>query len=158
MKKIFLPLTCMVIFSLFACNNGGKKAGSTGKTDTITSKMDSLENDVNEGHIGGMQKLGKLQAMQTELERIVDSIEKLPAKARNAMAPFREKVNKVIDELKSARQGMDKWMDEYNMDSALTNANERMKYLAEEKLKVANIQESIVGGIQKADSLIRSKF
>ena len=96
--------------------------------------------------------------MQAQLERIVDSIEKLPAKAKQALLPYRDKVNKVIDELKSAGEGMNKWMNEYNMDSALNNANERMKYLDEEKRKVSSIKENILNGIQKADSLIKAKF
>jgi len=49
-------------------------------------------------------------------------------------------------------------MNEYNMDSALNNANERMKYLDEEKRKVSSIKENILNGIQKADSLIKAKF
>jgi len=158
MKKIFIPLAILIIVSLSACNNKDKKTTTDNKADTIRSKMDSLESDVNEGHMGGMEKMGRLKAMQAQLERIVDSIEKLPAKAKQALLPYRDKVNKVIDELKSAGEGMNKWMNEYNMDSALNNANERMKYLDEEKRKVSSIKENILNGIQKADSLIKAKF
>ncbi|MBK5273326.1 MAG: viral A-type inclusion protein, partial [Bacteroidia bacterium] len=51
-----------------------------------------------------------------------------------------------------------KWMDEFNMDSAINNLDERIKYLADEKLKVTTVKESILNSLQKADSLIREKI
>jgi len=53
---------------------------------------------------------------------------------------------------------MDKWMTEYDMDSAINNMEQRIKYLTDEKMKVGKMKEAILGGLQKADSLLREKF
>jgi len=53
---------------------------------------------------------------------------------------------------------MENWMDEFNMDSAVNNVEQRIKYLSEEKLKVSNVKENILTSLQKADSLIKQKF
>jgi hypothetical protein len=53
---------------------------------------------------------------------------------------------------------MDKWMDEFNMDSAANNLDQRLRYLAEEKLKVSTIKEGMLWTLHKADSLLKAKF
>jgi hypothetical protein len=53
---------------------------------------------------------------------------------------------------------MNKWMEEFNMDSALNNAEERIDYLGSEKLKVSKVKEAILGSLQKADSILKEKF
>lgn len=45
-----------------------------------------------------------------------------------------------------------------NMDSALNNAEQRIKYLTDEKLKVGKVKEAILGSLQKADSLLKEKL
>jgi Fe2+ or Zn2+ uptake regulation protein len=49
-------------------------------------------------------------------------------------------------------------MDEFNVDSAIDNAKERIKYLEEEKLKVTKVKEAILSSLQKADSLLKVKI
>ena len=49
-------------------------------------------------------------------------------------------------------------MRDMNLDSATDNLEQRIKYLTEEKLKAATIKAAINNSIQKADSLLRSKF
>ena len=63
-----------------------------------------------------------------------------------------------LRDLKAAKVGMENWMDEFNMDSAINNMEERMKYLRDEKLKVSNVKENILNSLQRADSLIRQKL
>jgi hypothetical protein len=53
---------------------------------------------------------------------------------------------------------MNKWMDEFNMDSAVNNMEQRIKYLTDEKMKVGKVKESILGSLHKADSLLKSKL
>jgi len=43
------------------------------------------------------------------------------------------------------------------MDSAKDNIEQRVKYLAEEKLKVTKVKEAVLGGLAKADSLLKAK-
>ncbi len=88
----------------------------------------------------------------------LDSIEKLPVKARQAAAPLKIKLDSLQKDLSYAEFAMNKWMNEFNMDSAINNAEERINYLQSEKLKVAKVKEAILGSLQKADSVLKEKF
>ena len=160
MKKFILPVVLFVIAGITACNNGDKKdtGGNTGKKEVPQTTTDSLMADIMDGHDAGMGRMGKLSTMQKEVQQVLDSIARLPAKAQQAIAPYKSKLSAVIGELKSSQSGMDKWMDEFNMDSAVNNTEQRIKYLTEEKLKVSGVKEAILGSLQKADSLLKAKF
>ncbi len=151
----------LLIFSLAfgfftACNSSGKKDNTS--TKVTKTLADSLEKEVMDGHNVGMAKYGKLTAKQNEALRLLDSITKLPAKAKEAAALLKIKLDELVEELRSAKSGMDKWMDEYNMDSAVNNIDQRIKYLTDEKIKVSKIKESILNSLQKADSLLKAKL
>jgi hypothetical protein len=156
MNKFSFAIIFLVFSFLTACNNADKKANTGDKVSKTLA--DSLENEVMDGHNVGMAKYGKLSAMQNEAQRLLDSIAKLPAKAREAMTPLKTKLDGLVEDLKTAKSDMDKWMDEYNMDSAVNNIEQRIKYLTEEKLKVSKVKESILNSLQKADSVLKSKF
>lgn len=156
MNKFKLVIIFLAIGFLTACNNGDKKA-NTGNKDPKTL-TDSLEDEVMDGHNVGMAKYGKLTAMQNEAQRLLDSIAKLPAKAREALTPLKTKLNGLVEDLSSAKSGMDKWMEEYNMDSAVNNIEQRIKYLTTEKIKVSEVKEAILNSLQKADSVLKAKF
>jgi hypothetical protein len=96
--------------------------------------------------------------MQKKVQEVLDSISKLPSKAKAATEPYKVKMEEVLQDLKSARAGMEKWMDEFNMDSAVNNMEQRIKYLTDEKLRVSKVKEDILSSLQKADSLIKAKL
>lgn len=156
MNKFSLVFLFLVFSFLTACNNTDKKANTGNKASKTLA--DSLENEVMDGHNVGMAKYGKLSAMQNEAQRLLDSIAKLPAKAREAVAPLKAKLDGLVEDLRSAKSNMDKWMDEYNMDSAVNNIAQRIKYLTEEKLKVSKVKEAILNSLQKADSILKARF
>ena len=167
MKKLFPLLIIKQIFyvlffvtAIIACNNPDNKKNGSGdvKKEAPKTQADSLMADVMEGHNAGMAKYGKLKAMQNELQRLIDSIGKLPSKAKTALSPYKAKMEAMLEDLKSAKSGMDKWMDEFNMDSTLNNMNQRIDYLLEEKLKVSKVKENMLHSLRKADSLIKEKF
>ena len=157
MKKILIPIAGLCFITLIACNNLDNK-----KDDKVTAvpktTADSLENEVMDGHNAAMAKYGKLQAMQNEAQHLLDSIAALPAKALQAAATLKTKLGDLVEDLKSAKANMDKWMDEYNMDSAKNDIEQRIKYLAEEKLKVNKIKDAILIGLQRADSVLKAKL
>jgi len=156
MPEFKLAIVFLAFGFLTACNNTDKKTND-GNKDSRTL-ADSLEHEVMDGHNVGMAKYGKLTAMQNEAQRLLDSIAKLPAKAREAMTPLKAKLDRLLEDLRSAKSGMDKWMEEYNMDSAVNNIEQRIKYLTSEKIKVSKVKESILNSLQKADSVLRAKF
>jgi hypothetical protein len=156
MNKFSSALLFLVVICINACDNNDKKIN--GSQEVSKTLVDSLEAEVMDGHNVGMAKYGKLTAMQNEAQRYLDSIATLPEKAQAAAAPLKSKLEGLINDLQSAKTGMDKWMEEYNMDSAVNNLEQRIKYLSEEKLKVSKVKESILNGLQKADSLLKAKL
>jgi hypothetical protein len=161
MKRIVNVSIWLAFIFFAACKNADKKKdagkGVIGK-ETPQTAADSLMEAVMDGHNAAMSKYGKLSAMQNEAQRLLDSIAKLPAKTRDAMTPLKTKLTGVVEDLESSKAAMDKWMDEYNMDSAVNNMEQRIRYLSEEKLKVSKVKESILNALKKADSLLKSKF
>jgi len=102
--------------------------------------------------------LGKVARAEQATKRLLDSIAKLPAKARQAAEPLKVKLDSLKSDLSYAEFAMNRWMDEFNMDSAIDNAKERARYLEEEKLKVTKVKEAILSSLQKADSLLKVKI
>jgi hypothetical protein len=160
MKKIFIAAFVACIFSLIACNNSDKKHEDHNghSTNTPKTQEDSLFADVMDGHDVGMAKMGKIRAIQAQVKKVLDSIATLPAKAKQAATPLKAKLDSVAADLSYAEMAMDKWMTEFNMDSAKDNIEQRIKYLADEKLKVGKVKEAILGGLEKADSVLKAKF
>jgi hypothetical protein len=156
MKKVFFILSAFLVMVIAACNNAGKKTG--GDNPAPMTKADSLEKDVLEGHDIAMPKSMKIPALQKETKRLIDSIGKLPAKAQESAAPYKAKLEGLLKDLDDAYLAMDKWMNEFNFDSAKDNIEQRIKYLADEKLRVGKVKEAVLGSLQKADSLLRAKF
>ena len=68
------------------------------------------------------------------------------------------KLDSLKSDLSYAEFAMNKWMDEFNVDSAIDDAKERIKYLEEERLKVTKVKEAILSSLQKADSLLKVKI
>ena len=154
MKSLFAILFVLAITAMTACNNSADT-----KNDTVTkTKADSLLDEVDDGHAVAMGKMGRLNRTEQEVSRLIDSIGKLPAKARDAAAPYKAKLESLLEELKTADVNMNQWMESFNMDSAINNTEERIKYLATEKIKVNNVKDAVLNSLQKADSVLKSKF
>lgn len=160
MKRILIPALGLLCMGFTACNNADKKkddhSGIT--TETPKTTTDRLMADVRDGHNIGMAKMSKLSNMQNAVQQVLDSIAALPAKAQQAADPYKRNLNGMLEDLKSAKDDMNKWMEEFNMDSAVNDLQQRIKYLTEEKLKITKVKESILSTLQKADSLIKAKF
>ncbi len=162
MKKMMLPVVGLVAYIAVSCNNSDKKHndhnGHSHSGDASKTITDSLLKNIDDGHIVGMSKIGKLHNTQKAVQGIIDSIGKLPTEVQAAVAPYVTQLNAVIKDLEYADFAMDKWMTEYSEDSAVDNAEKRIKYLADEKLKVDKMKEAILTSLQKADSLLKVKL
>jgi hypothetical protein len=107
------------------------------------------------GHDEVMPKMGKIRGAQKEAQRLIDSIAALPAKAQAEAALLKTKLEELVKDLSYADFAMDKWMTEFSLDSAKDNMAMRLKYLADEKLKVNKVKEAILNSLAKADSLLK---
>jgi hypothetical protein len=156
MKYFFLPVLAGCL--LLACNSSDKKHEGHNSSDKAPKNLtDSLLKDIDEGHIVGMSKIGKLHNTQKEVQRVIDSIGKLPAAAQEAAATYVAGLKAVVKDMEYADFAMEKWMMEYSEDSAKENAEQRLSYLKEEKMKVDKMKDAILSSLQKADSLLNIK-
>ena len=133
--------------------------GDSSNQKSPESKLaDSLYKDVMNGHDVGMAKMGRLTRAEQATRRLLDSIKNLPAKAQQAAEPLRIKLDSLQKDLSYAEFAMNKWMEEFNIDSALNQLDQRVEYLKSEKIKVSKVKESILNGLEKADSVLKDKF
>ncbi|HEX4876037.1 MAG TPA: viral A-type inclusion protein [Chitinophagaceae bacterium] len=156
MKKILFVIISLSALVLISCSSGDKKHDHSGHpTDEPKTAADSLYNDVMAGHDEVMPKMGKIRGAQKEAQRLIDSIKALPPKAQAVAASLKTKLEELLKELGYADFEMDKWMTEFNMDSAKENLEQRVRYLADEKLKVNKVKDAILKSLAKADSLLK---
>ena len=159
-KRIFLPLVAILL--LTACGNNDKKHdehdGHSHSGDARKTAADSLVKYIDDGHIVGMSKMGKLHNTQKEIQRVIDSIGKLPAAAQKSAAAYVESLKTLVKDMEYADFAMEKWMMEYNEDSAINNEAQHLNYLNDEKVKVDKVTSAILTSLQKADSLLKVKL
>lgn len=153
MKQIILPLLSVLLLAT-SCNNN--KTTATHKEPK--SMVDSLYDDVMNGHDVGMGKMAKLTKLQKQVKNQIDSIAKLPVKAQQATAPYKAKLDSLLKDLDYADFAMNKWMEEFSLDSAKNDVQQRIKYLSDEKDKVTKVKSAILNSLEKADSLFKSKL
>lgn len=147
MKKLLLPFAAL--FLIASC-----KSGSGGE---LEEKAKNLQKEVLAEHDIAMPKSMKIPDLQKEVMRLLDSLAGLPEKAREAAAPMAAGLENLKADLGYAETAMDKWMTEFSLDSFKNDAENRIKYLTEEKLKVGKVKEAVLNGLAKADSLLRRK-
>jgi hypothetical protein len=155
MKKIILPAIIFACLAFTGCKNN---PGSAKAKDTKQQEADSLEKQVLEDHDIAMPRSMRIPKLKKEIKRQLDSIGTLPAKAREAAATFKTKLESLLNELDYADFAMDKWMVEFNIDSAKDNLEQRIKYLTDEKIKVSKVKDAVLTGLAKADSLLKAKL
>jgi len=144
-----LVLSAVFIFLLIACNNSGDSGPA------VKTKSDSLLDEVIQGHNVAMAKMSKINTAKNNIQRVIDSISKLPTDIQKKSLPYRMQLDSTFNRLTFANYGMDKWMTEFNMDSFKNDKEEQIKYLESEKLKISRVNEIMANSLQKADSLLK---
>lgn len=160
MNRSFILLSAITLMTIVACNNSDEHANhDAAKSTEPAAQADSLFKEVMHGHDEAMAaQMTKMERAKKTVQQLIDSVSKLPAKAKEEAAPYKEKLNVVLQDLNDAGNKMNIWMVEFNIDSAKENIEQRIKYLTDEKLKVNDVKEAIFKSIDKADSLIKQKF
>jgi len=140
------------VFLFAGCNNSGNNNGKAGK-----SHADSLMDEVMKGHNIGMSKMEKIDEAKNKIQHIADSISKLPTNLQKSSSQYRMQLDSTFNRLTFANYTMEKWMNEFNMDSLKDNEKEQVKYLQSEKLKITKVNDAMISSLQKADSLLKKK-
>lgn len=152
------------IFSLFiavlfvtGCNSSEEEA--TGNK-VVRTEADSLYQVIDKGHAIGMAKMSPLDKAEERAKALLDSIQRLPAKAQVAAEPYKARLNTVLGEVTTAKKKMDDWMNgfDWDWDSNKKKAEEKVEYLKSEIPKVDEMKASILNSLEKADSLWRERF
>ena len=102
-----------------------------------------------------MPKMGKIRGAQKQAQQFLDSLSGLPGQQARTVAPYKQELETLISELNYADFAMDKWMVEFNIDSAKGNQELRIAYLRSELDKVSNVKKAILSSLSKADSLLK---
>jgi hypothetical protein len=152
-SRSFLFLTG-VMFGLVACQGPSSPSDpSAGQVKgQPLSAEDSLYRQVMDIHDEVMPKMGKIRGAQQQAQQRLDS---LATQAGSANKASRRQLEQLISDLNYADFAMDKWMIEFNIDSAKDNKALRMQYLQDELQKVQQVKAAILGSLASADSLIR---
>jgi hypothetical protein len=140
-----------LLFLIISCNN------SASNNQTTKTQADSLMDEVMEGHNKGMAKVSKLNEAKNKIQHVIDSISKLPADLQKSSVQYRMQLDSVFNMLTFANYSMDKWMNEFNMDSLNNNKKEQVKYLQSERSKISNVNEVMIRSLKNADSLLNKK-
>ena len=118
-------------------------------SEPLKSTEDSLFHEVMEGHDAGMAKMGRITRYLEDLEIKTDSLIRLKKNVT-----FYDSLR---SELKEAQEQMNKWMNEFKIDTLKQNAEQRLRYLEEEKHKVTVVRDKILNSIRRYDSAFRIK-
>jgi len=150
MKHFLIIIAIAILF--IGCNN--TESGSSVSHDQPKTHEDSLFKDVMDGHDFAMAKMNRIPALQKQVQQATDSISKLPEKLKKAATGYKVQLDSLSEKLKYADFSMNKWMEEFNYDTATKGTN-RGAYLESENKKIAGVKEAMLSALQKADSLFK---
>lgn len=156
MRKIVGLLVIVMLAA--SCNNsqrGKENSDSKDLTESRGKLADSLYKKVMNGHDVGMAKMAKVEQARNMAQRMLDSFGSLPANDFNTSK--KAALQSLATELDNANSGMDSWMREFNIDSALNveDVEVRISYLNNQLPKVERVKDAILNSLQKADSILK---
>ncbi|MGC4035416.1 MAG: hypothetical protein QM764_05595 [Chitinophagaceae bacterium] len=153
MKKNLIIV--LVISVTLACNNAEQQGAHGPDTANVPkTHEDSLLKEVMDGHNITMAKTSKINAARQKIQLSMDSINKLSAKSQDATKIYRAQLEMLTGKLNYADSSMNKWMEEFNYDSA-TNGSNRATYLETEKKKIDAVEAAMLLALHQADSLFK---
>lgn len=154
MKKTFFFLA-IIAFAVLSCKPSAKpeEQRTNGFSDVPKTKQDSLLKEVMDGHDVGMAKMSKITKLLSDIRTQLDSLAKVPKnKVDNS---YLLALTQAQEELNSAENSMNMWMEKFSMDSLENDIPKRIQYLEGEKSTVEAVKKRILESISKADSLLK---
>lgn len=145
MKRIF----SIAIISLFVLSCGEESDVRTDGYSSAKNPEDSLFQEVMNGHDEAMAKMGRIAGYRKQMDSL--------KKQASAKAGLKAAYEQSAIQLKNAEDRMNKWMDEFSIDSAQDNTEKRMQYLSNEKLRVDSVRDEIFAALKSADTLLNKK-
>lgn len=152
MKIFFSFIAGLAVLLLLSCKN------SNNESKTLKAHADSLMDDIMGNHGASMAKMNKISVAQALIKKSIDSIGKLPEKAKKETSVYKNELDSMLVQLNNSESSMNQWMDEFNIDSLQSNLKGRIQYLESEKQKVIKVKDDMISSLQKADSLLGKKI
>jgi DNA polymerase III psi subunit len=147
-----LTLVLALVFLSVSCNNSSETSGKA-----PASHADSLLADILKSHDTAMAKMMKIDPTKNKIQHLIDSISTLSYHLQKSSSEYKRQLDSIFNRLTFANYAMQKWMDEFNMDTLKANEAEREAYMQSEKLKITKVNELMLNCLQKADSVLNKK-
>lgn len=148
---VFLSISGLIA----AC--GGSDHSGHGSHQAPKTSLDSLYASIWDAHDAVMPKMGKIRGAQKKAGHLLDSINVAWSKRSMAepeqVKEWKMSLQSLLDELNYADYSMDRWMTEFDIDSAQQKGEARRPYLESEKIKVYKVKDAILRSLSRADSL-----
>ena len=141
-----------IIVLCASCNNSSNTNGRIPK-----SQSDSLLADVLKSHDAAMSKMEKIDGAKNKIQHVIDSISNLSYSLQKSSRVYKMQLDSTFNRLTFANYAMEKWMNEFNMDTLKNNETERVHYLQSEKLKITRVNDVMLSSLKKADSVLNKK-
>jgi hypothetical protein len=147
MKLLFYFI---LVTAFLSC--GSNEDRKDGFSEMPKSTEDSLFQEVMDAHDAAMAKMGRLAAYREQIQHELDSLKKVkPSKS----AATKQSLQDLENQVRSAEDGMNTWMQEFSIDSAQDDITKRIQYLSSEKQKVTKVKEQVLAAAANADSLLK---
>ncbi len=138
---------------LSACNSGSQQQNPA--LEGPKTKEDSLYRDIMDAHDVAMPKIGKLKGYISLVKHQLDSLSGLSGNAQSAATNYIASLDSLLESLQYADMAMDKWMTEFEPDSAEDDAESRMRYLESEKVKATAMKNAVLSSVEKAQQVLK---
>jgi hypothetical protein len=151
-NRLLFVILCICTVLTIGCKDKTPPEGTErkdGYTKNLKSRQDSVFQEVMDGHDVGMAKMGKISGYLKTIKVSLDSAKKQKSANKNTVAVLES----VSADLNQAEYSMNRWMDEFKLDSAENNEPVRIAYLESERDKVNKIRDRILNSLKRADSL-----
>jgi hypothetical protein len=143
--------------SLVVTACGGSDHSGHGAQNQPKTSLDSLYSSIWDAHDVVMPKMGKIRGAQKKAGQLLDSINfawiKRSMSEPQEVKSWKDALQSLMEELNYADYSMDRWMTEFDIDSATQKGEARRPYLETEKVKVDKVKEAILRSLSRADSL-----
>lgn len=136
------------LFVIISCSDPKPKPEErvNGFTPEMKTPEDSVMHEVMEAHDAAMAKMAKLNFYKAKIDSL------LKQKPAPRLADSLKIYNTMLD---SADSKMEKWMSEFNLDSAQDAGPARMPYLIKERAKITAARDIMVRNVNEVDSAMK---
>ncbi|MFT3748940.1 MAG: hypothetical protein QM768_11510 [Agriterribacter sp.] len=144
-----------LLMAACACGNANNNQPADEHNNASIPKTasDSLYKSVMDGHDVSMKKMGEIVRLKALISQQKDSIAKFKTKDLQYIAAFDTAFNNLV----YAEELMNKWMQDFNPDSAGNSEDEKLVFFRKEKEKIDTVNARINNSIEAAKKITAAR-